>query len=197
MQSWSESALRKLRQGRMVMLMKGHGVDRGADIPSAAGRDVNSGLRAIEPAAIGSCQQRVDTKAFMGRGNRHELRQRQAEIDTLIQRMRALSDASKQIAGLQIYLMLHQRHSTGYVFLRWREAGSRKRHLSWEEGEALFQRYVEPLRSWYAQLAQHARQVNADLVQARRRARQLRAGMAASETPIFARPLSDGGGELL
>lgn len=133
----------------------------------------------------------------MGRGKRHELRQRQAEIDTLIQRMRALSAASKQIAGLQIYLMLHQRHSTGYAFLRWREAGGSKRHLSWEEGEALFQRYVEPLRSWYAQLAQQARQINVDLVQARRRARQLRAGMANGEARTFARPLSHGEDELL
>ena len=32
--------------------------------------------------------------------------------------MRGLSAASKQVAGAQLYLMLHQRHATGYQFLR-------------------------------------------------------------------------------
>lgn len=170
------------------MRKKGHGVERVVRIPSAAERDVNSTLQAIGTEVIETCQQRVDTKAFTGRGSRHELRQLQDEIDTLDRRMSELSAASKSVAGAQIYLMVHRRHRTGYVFLRWRIAGGSKRHLSWESGQAVFQRYQEPLRAWYFKLAQQAMQTNALHQQARKRMRAM-TDKTMRQGQVYARPL--------
>ncbi|HRL52676.1 MAG TPA: hypothetical protein PK805_00390 [Acidovorax temperans] len=152
-------------------------------------RDVNPGLLEGGLPSIEMCQQPVDIKAFKGRGTLHSLRQLEAEVDSLTQQMRVLSDASKAVSGAQIYLMVHQRHSTGYVFLRWREAGGTKRHLSWEEGQALYGRYTEPLRSWYRSLAERAQQINAKHTQARKAVRALRTALMGLEPAIYARPI--------
>lgn len=171
------------------MLKKGVGVKRVERIASPLEIDVNEGLSDNGLSFTETCQQLVDIKAFKGRGTLHALRQAETEVDSLTQQMRELSDASKSVSGAQIYLMVHHRHSTGYVFLRWREAGGAKRHLSWEEAQALYGRYTEPLRSWYRALAEHAQQINAKHTQARKAVRGLRTELMRLEPAIYARPI--------
>ena len=171
--------------------MKGFGVERVIAAGKSVERDVNSSLRRSPSEGGESCQERVDTKAFTGRGSHHELRQLQAEVDRLDQQMRGLSAASKQVAGAQLDLMLHQRHATGYQFLRWRETGGSKRHLSWEEGEALYQRYTEPLRSWYVSLAEQARAVNEAHLARRREIKSMRYWINKKERAVFARSIPE------
>jgi len=171
------------------MFVKGRGAKRAVHIASALEPDVNAGLFDGGSSSIETCQQRVDIKAFKGRGTLHGLRQLEAQVDSLTQQMRELSDMSKSVAGAQLYLMVHQRHSTGYVFLRWREVGGAKRHLSWEEGQALYGRYAEPLRSWYRALAERAQQANAQHTQARKAVRSMRLALKKLEPAIYARPI--------
>ena len=171
--------------------MKGFGVERVIAAGKSVERDVNSSLRRSPSEGGESCQERVDTKAFTGRGSHHELRQLQPEVDRLDQQMRGLSAASKQVAGAQLYLMLHQRHATGYQFLRWRETGGSNRHLSWEEGEALYQRYTEPLRSWYVSLAEQARAVNEAHLARRREIKSMRYWINKKERAVFARSIPE------
>ena len=171
--------------------MKGHGdqragfAGRGEDhaVNSSMGRDLSGGGE--------SCQERVDAKAFTGRGSHRELRQLQAEVDRLDGFMRQLSAASKQVEGAQIYLMLHHRHATGYQFLRWREVAGAKRHLSWEQGEAIYSRYAAPLRPWYEDIAAQARQVNEDHLKRRREIKSMRFWLSKQERQVFARPIPD------
>jgi DNA mismatch repair ATPase MutS len=137
----------------------------------------------------GSCQERVDTKAFTGRGTHRELRQLEAEVDRLDRLMRDLSASSKQVTGAEIYLMLHQRHSTGYQFLRWRENGRDKRHLSWDEGEAIWSRYTASLREWYAQVAHQAQMANELHLKRRREIKSARYQINKREHHVFARPI--------
>lgn len=169
--------------------MKGQGIERAVGTRLRQGETVNRGRQALDPESSPKCQEHVDTKAFTGRGIRHELRQAHAKLDTVEQDMRALAAASKAVAGAQLYLMLHQRHATGYVFLRWREVSGRKRHLSWDEGATRYQSYAEPLRSWYAQLARQAMEANARHLQVRKACRSLQARARASEMRLYARPV--------
>ena len=96
----------------------------------APGRDVNFHGCPAAMQESETCQERVDAKALTGRGTRPELRQLEAELDRLEQHMDELIEASKRVHGGHIYLARHLRASTGYTFLRWREAGGSKRHLS-------------------------------------------------------------------
>ena len=169
--------------------MKGFGVERVIAAGKSVERDVNSSLRRSPSEGGESCQERVDTKAFTGRGSHRELRQLQAEVDRLDGLMRQLSAASKQVDGAQIYLMLHHRHATGYQFLRWREVAGAKRHLSWEQGEAIYSRYAAPLRPWYEDIAAQARQVNEDHLKRRREIRSTRYWLSKQERQVFARPI--------
>ena len=171
--------------------MKGFGVERVIAAGKSVERDVNSSLRRSPSEGGESCQERVDTKAFTGRGSHRKLRQLQAEVDRLDGLMRQLSAASKQVDGAQIYLMLHHRHATGYQFLRWREVAGAKRHLSWEQGEAIYSRYAAPLRPWYEDIAAQARQVNEDHLKRRREIKSMRFWLSKQERQVFARPIPD------
>lgn len=144
-----------------------------------------------EPETAAWCQDQVDAKALTGRGNHLALRQAEAEVDRAEARLRELSEASKQVAGAQIYLMLHRRARTGYEFLRWREYGARKRHLSWEHGAEIYGGYPEPLRAWYAELAAEAQQANEQHVLLRQRARSIRVAIQGRRQPVFARPIPE------
>ena len=105
--------------------------------------------------------------------------------------MRSLSSASKQVAGAQLYLMLHQRHATGYQFLRWREVGGNKRHLNWEEAEALYQRYSAPMRAWYLSVSQQAKAVNEAHLKCRREIKSMRYWIGKAEQAVYARPIPE------
>lgn len=169
--------------------MKGLGDQRTGFAGPGEDRTVNSSLEQGPSAEGESCQERVDAKAFTGRGSHRELRQLQAEVDRIDGLMRQLSAASKQIDGAQIYLMLHQRHATGYQFLRWREVGGAKRHLSWEQGKAIYSRYTAPLRPWYEDIAAQARQANEDHLKRRREIKSMRYRLNKQERQVFARPI--------
>ena len=173
------------------VVMKGLGDERAEIAMSHEGRAVNSSQGQSPSAGGESCQERVDAKAFTGRGSHRELRQLQAEVDRLDGLMRQLSAASKQVEGAQIYLMLHHRHATGYQFLRWREVAGAKRHLSWEQGEAIYSRYAAPLRPWYEDIAAQARQVNEDHLKRRREIKSMRFWLSKQERQVFARPIPD------
>jgi len=169
--------------------MKGLNIERAADSMLRLGKPVNDDCRQADREYGNWCQERVDTKAFMGRGNRHGLRQAEDELDRLEQEMRRLAAISKQVAGAAIYLMLHRRRSTGYVFLRWREVSGSKRHLSWEQGQAIFYEYAEPMRSWFADLARQAIEVNVRHLESRKRLRLLRSNVRTRQMLLFARPM--------
>ena len=71
MQVWCEANFRKLRQGHQSMrcVMKGFGVERVIAAGKSVERDVNSSLRRSPSEGGESCQERVDTKAFTGKGD--------------------------------------------------------------------------------------------------------------------------------
>lgn len=176
--------------GERDMSMKGLNIERAAaDSMLRLDKPVNDDCRQADRECGNWCQERVDTKAFTGRGNRHGLRQAEDELDRLEQEMRRLAAISKQVAGAAIYLMLHRRRSTGYVFLRWREVSGSKRHLSWEQGQAIFYEYAEPMRSWFADLARHAIEVNVRHLESRKRLRLLRSNVRTRQMLLFARPM--------
>jgi predicted secreted protein len=133
------------------------------------------------------CQESVDTKGLTGRGTRPELRQLQAEVDKLERHMAELVQASKK-AGGQMYLMLHQRPATGYVFLRWRMASSGgKRHLPWDAAREIYMGYPEHMRAWYIQITERAVQSNAAHVRLRKDIRTLGRQLQAVQGPVYAR----------
>ena len=108
-------------------------------------------------------------------------------MDTLEQHMTELSAASKRVHGIQMYLMLHRRHSTGYMFLRWREAGGDKRHLSWEEAADIYLSYTERLRGWYRDITDRAQLANEAHNQLRNEFRAARRRIEASGQSVYAR----------
>ena len=78
------------------MSMKGLNIERAADSMLRLGKPVNDDCRQADRECGNWCQERVDTKAFTGRGNRHGLRQAEDELDRLEQEMRRLA-ASREI----------------------------------------------------------------------------------------------------
>ena len=156
---------------------------------SQSGRVVNFPICTATSSGAGTCQERVDAKGLTGKGNRPDLRQLTAEVDRLEQHMNALVEASKAVPGAQMYLTVHVRKATGYVFLRWREVGGTKRHLSWQEVRATYMGYSERLRTWYMQICGQAMDANQAHVQLRRDIRKLKKRMEATGSHIYARPI--------
>ena len=186
-----------LRHGMGFMAASGMSTPAGdgakEDETAAIGnRDAGqSNLEQGQALADTGCQERVDTKAFTGRGDLHELRQLEREVDRLELLMDKLVTLSKDVVGAPMYLAKHRRKSTGYVFLRWREAGGRKRHLSWEQARQNWSQYDRVTRGWYAQLSAEVRQVNEQHVAARRRMRSVLRQVQKKERHVYARPIAD------
>ncbi len=107
---------------------------------------VNDVLWARQNSLGQDCQNRVDVKALTGRGTLAKLRQEVAKIDDLVNQMNELAKATKSVSGLGIYLVVHQRKSNGYVFLRWRERLGSNRHLDWGEAQDLRNLCISPQR---------------------------------------------------
>lgn len=148
----------------------------------------------IDPSAIVSelplsCQETVDTKAFTGRGRLHELRQLGQDVDTVEKSMDQLSRASKLVTSYQMYLMVHRRHATGYVFLRWRATGWSSRHLSWQDAEAIAAKYDPRRRHWYVRVSEAAMTMNERHKELRKRLRALEARVKKTRQPIYARSI--------
>lgn len=132
----------------------------------------------IETGERGVCQLAVDRKALTGKGVARALNQVQKQIDSFEKQMVELSEASKKVPGAQIYLMVHRRHRTGLVFLRWRQSvGLNRKHLRWEQARAAYELYPEPIRSWYVTANRQAEALNEAHREARLNQRQIRAQM--------------------
>ena len=194
MQGWCEANVRKLRQGRVgvcerAIVLKGLVMERDEFNGRAPGRDVNFHGRPAAMQESETCQERVDAKALTGRGTRPELRQLEAELDRLEQHMDELIEASKRVHGGHIYLARHLRASTGYTFLRWREAGGSKRHLSWELAQQMYSAYQQRTRSWYAQLSEQAMKANDEHVRLRKEIRMIRRRLIRSERAVYAKAI--------
>lgn len=200
MQGWYEANVRKLRQGRVgvcerAFVLKGMMMERDEINGRAAGRDVNFHGRPAAMLEGETCQERVDAKALTGRGTRPELRHLEAELDRLERHMDELILASKQVHGGHIYLARHLRASTGYTFLRWREAGGAKRHLSWELAQQMYSAYQQRTRSWYAQLSEQAMKANDEHVRLRKEVRSIKRCLVRSERAVYAKTIPGGGAD--
>lgn len=147
---------------------------------------VNVKAWAIDSVAQQGCQERVDTKAFTGRGSLHELRHYVDKLQAVENEMGELSTLSKK-GGLAVYLMVHRRAKTGYVFLRWREVGGEKRHLAWDVIEERTTGLHDQARAWVRQVTQRAQQLNDGHLRARDALTRIRREMLERNPPIFMR----------
>ena len=153
------------------------------------GTDVNVDPSVIVAELPISCQETVDTKAFTGRGRLRELRQLGHRVDTVEQKMMALAQASKRVSSYQMYLVLHRRHATGYVFLRWRATGWSSKHLSWQQAEAIAARYDRERCQWYARASEAAVSLNQRHKELRQQLRELEQLVMNAKQPVFARSI--------
>lgn len=114
-----------------------------------------------------TCQQRVDAKAFTGRGAARRLRDARETVDSIHAEMRQLAAATNAVEGKTFYLCLHRRNATMQCSLRWRATGASATHLTWAEMEALFARYPYDAARWYRQVHVTALDLNAREIAAR------------------------------
>ncbi|HVR51844.1 MAG TPA: hypothetical protein VMS38_19055 [Pseudorhodoferax sp.] len=147
---------------------------------------VNVKAWAIESVAQQGCQERVDTKAFTGRGSLFELRHLVDKLELVEREMGELSTLSKK-GGLDVYVMLHRRAKTGYVFLRWREVGGAKRHLAWDVIEERTAGLHVQARGWVRQVTQRAQQLNDGHLRVRDALTRVRREMLERSPPVFMR----------
>ena len=105
----------------------------------------------------------------------------------MIYHVLALGDVTSE-AGVR-HLARHLRASTGYTFLRWREAGGAKRHLSWELAQQMYSAYQQRTRSWYAQLSEQAMKANDEHVHLRKEIRMIRRRLIRSERAVYAKAI--------
>lgn len=133
------------------------------------------------------CQNRVDVKALTGRGGLADLRQKLDSIDAIVLTMRQLAEKSKSVAGLGLYLMLHQRSSSGYVFLRWRARQGVSRHLNWEEAEEMASTYPSDMRDWCKEASRQAKSLNDEHLEMRSEIKKARRRVEQSEPHLYQR----------
>jgi len=150
---------------------------------------VNDVLWARQNSLGQDCQNRVDVKALTGRGTLAKLRQEVAKIDDLLNQMNELAKATKSVSGLGIYLVVHQRKSSGYVFLRWRERLGSNRHLDWDEAQDLTRLQPEAVRAWCRQVSVIAQQLNADHLRCREEIKRVRKEVSLMKPHLFQRSI--------
>lgn len=171
--------------------MKGLGVKRdlvgkGPAEHIAGEHAVNHVQWARQAAVEPDCQNRVDVKALTGRGNLAHLRQQVASLDELVRAMRELAQQSKNVPGLSIYLVVHQRSANGYVFLRWRARLGSNRHLNWDAVEQMDHASSE-LRQWCRAASARAQQLNARHLDAREAIKRIRQNVDRAVPFMFPR----------
>ena len=165
-----------------VVVMKGHTKHIGHE------HAVNNVLWAKEATGEQDCQNRVDVKALTGRGTLSRLRQKLDGIDAILKQMRDLSEKSKSVPGLSFYLVVHQKNTTGYVFLRWRQRMGSNRHLSFEEVEELASDLPSELRQWCMAASKRAVALNEEHQQTRGDIKRIR--VSVDKAPVFLYPRS-------
>lgn len=127
---------------------------------------VNMATNGRAKGAVGEhCQHRVDVKAFTGRGSQvpplRQLRQARADVEGVLAEMAALVALTLQVPGHPMYLCVHRRASSGQTALRWRRSGAVARHLSWAQVESAIRVMPPAYATWYAQVDEAARRLNA------------------------------------
>ena len=154
------------------------GLGAGLDAGSDGGRSnrvegtVNMATSGRAKGGLGEhCQHGVDVKAFTGRGSKaptlRHLRQARADVEGVLTEMAALVALTLQVPGHPMYLCLHRRASSGQTALRWRRSGAVARHLSWAQVEAAIRAMPPAYATWYAQVDEAARGLNAREMAAR------------------------------
>ncbi len=175
-------------------MIKGIGVERVVVMKGQTehiGREqaVNNVIWAKEATGDQACQKRVDVKALTGTGNLARLRQQVGKLDGCATQMQELAKASKAVAGLGIYLELHKRSASGYVFLRWRERFGSSRHVGWDEIDALTKALPENIRAWCQAASSRAQELNTDHLDARSEIKRIRRMVEHSTPHVFPRSL--------
>lgn len=160
-----------------------------AAVPEAAGASMGlwAQLARTEPA----CQCAVDAKAFKGKGTRMELRHWVDRLVALEREMVELSQASKSAGHTcGAYLAIHRRSATGYVHLRWREHGRRKRHLQIEQVHAMVKTQAASVQAWVHEFHDLAQRLNAGHKKVRSSLRELRAQSVTRPSPMLPRSIA-------
>jgi hypothetical protein len=195
-QSWSEAMLMNLPQSNPVL-------ERVGDERAVLGRAVVNNKTRLEPVvnpaqwamqvvADESCQKQADTKAFTGRGKLLELRQLLTELDRTVEAMKQLVEATKQVQGGQMHLVLHIKNSTGLTFLRWRERNGACRHVPWPEVQPRIAGLASTMQEWYRQASSQAVELNERHKELRRAIATARKVVLRSAPKVYARPISMG-----
>jgi hypothetical protein len=110
-------------------------------------------------------------------------------VDKLAGIERAMVELStlSKLARTPVYLMVHRRGSTGYAFLRWREAGASKRHLSLEQIRTRIEDWPSESRAWVEAMSQKAMAFNEAHLQAREALKKIRADVLARKQHVLPR----------
>lgn len=166
-----------------VLVMKGQTKHIGGE------HAVNNVIWAKEATGEQDCQKRVDVKALTGTGNLARLRQQVASLDDCAKQMQELAKASKAVSGLSIYLELHKRSASGYVFLRWRQRFGSSRHVGWDEIDTLTQELPSQIRVWCNSASVRAQELNSAHLDSRAEIKRIRKMVERSTPHIFPRSL--------
>lgn len=172
--------------------MKGSCVKKGEVFKGLVNQDesgeaVNNVIWARQASVNQDCQNRVDVKALTGRGTLANLRHEVAKIDELVSKMNELVQMTKSIPGLGIYLVLHQRTSSGYVFLRWRERLGSNRHLNWDDVPDLTRGQPPEVRKWCQDTSAYAQELNAMHLRSREAIKGIRKQVQHRDPHLFQR----------
>jgi hypothetical protein len=130
------------------------------------------------------CQQRVDAKAFTGRGTLRRIRDAHERVDSLHREMAALAGLTLAIPGRAMYLCLHRRAATGQVSLRWRQSGALAPHIAWPEVARLLLGYPPAMAAWYGAVNVTVRRLNANEQQARAALRAARSELGSTQLEL-------------
>lgn len=192
-QSWSEAMFMNLPQSNPMV--ERDGVERAVvERATVINRTrlepvVNPAQWARQAVSDQACQKQADAKAFTGRGRLLELRQLLTELDRTVESMRQLAEATKQVPGGQMHLVLHVKRSSGLTFLRWRERSGACRHVSWPQAHEQFSSLAPKTRDWYGLASSQAVLLNERHKELRRAIATARKVVLKGAPKVFARPI--------
>lgn len=126
-------------------------------------------------------QQRVDAKAFKGKGGLRLVRKLSEDVDSLHKQMRELVDVSLEVPNLVMYLCLHTRHATGQRSLRWRSTGGAAKHLPWAQAHEVIDQMPTAVAEWYRDVTARAHLLNQTEKALRPQLRQARVAAGLTE----------------
>ena len=181
--SWSD-------WGRPMML-KGFVVEKGSDHPTGLKRTVNEEQWARAMVANLTCQERVDVKAFTGRGSQRELRHLVDKLEAIEASMQGLSTASKALPACNAYLVVHHRTASGYTFLRWRERAGASRHVRWDDVDSILAVMPDRVRAWCSEAGAQAQALNAEHLAVREAIKVVRRSLLQKRSHLLPRALPE------